>query len=269
MNSAAEIRQRTVAAWGALVPRPGPVRLTGRVVAVRAHWAYIEGFGPLVTAVVNPAVGPAPYHVVLHGSEDLGIAPGAVAQLDARGLHVGRLSVPVAGTVPVYEGWPAADVLERAVAAAGAGMIPEPEAGVATRWANEIFQSAGDGARLKTAGRGLIGRGEGLTPAGDDWLAGCLGVLAAAERIGMVCTARKVMAEAVRQGWDYTGRVSQALLAGALEGRLPGAALDCLDGWAGGRSEAALTLTRIGQSSGRLMAHGLWAGLRLLAGREG
>ncbi|MFL5732983.1 MAG: DUF2877 domain-containing protein [Chloroflexia bacterium] len=132
----------------------------------------------------------------------------------------------------------------------------------------------------RTAGEAvkLLGRGPGLTPSGDDLLAGLLAVLrwgrgrlegVGGERALAVgdATAEAVLAEApVRTTW-----LSARLLAYAAEGILfePAMRLGVVLG--AGRIEevegAAGRLFRLGHSSGVEMALGMWLGAGLVDGR--
>ena len=114
------------------------------------------------------------------------------------------------------------------------------------------------GRGLEAAAAGLVGRGAGLTPAGDDVLAGLLLVASSAARPSEQVRLVRIAREAA------THKVSRAYLASAARGRSLAAVHDLIDaGVAGetGRARAARArLARIGHSSGLDLAYGVLVG---------
>jgi hypothetical protein len=108
----------------------------------------------------------------------------------------------------------------------------------------------------------LVGRGEGLTPLGDDVLCGWL----AAHRAAGVPT--PAVDDAVRQALPRTTTLSATLLVCALEGEVADLAGDYLRVLGTPRAAAARTaLAVLGHSSGEGLAHGIDLALVQLAGR--
>jgi Protein of unknown function (DUF2877) len=120
----------------------------------------------------------------------------------------------------------------------------------------------------RRAGR-LLGRGPGLTPEGDDVLAGAaaglraLGPAAGADRARLDAA---VAALAPRDAPARTGALSATLLALAAAGGAPEPAHRLLaDGSAEERERALADLARLGASSGRAIAAGIALAARSLA----
>jgi len=108
----------------------------------------------------------------------------------------------------------------------------------------------------------LIGRGDGLTPLGDDILCGWL----AAHRAAGVAT--PAVDDAVRRALSRTTTLSATLLECALAGEVADVAGDYLRALGTPRAAAARTaLTALGHSSGEGLAHGIDRALADLAGR--
>jgi hypothetical protein len=105
----------------------------------------------------------------------------------------------------------------------------------------------------------LVGRGDGLTPLGDDVICGWL----AAHRAARVAT--PAVDDAVRRALPRTTTLSATLLDCALRGEvadLTAGYLRALGTASEGAARAALT--RLGHSSGEGLAHGIDLGLRAL-----
>jgi hypothetical protein len=122
---------------------------------------------------------------------------------------------------------------------------------------------AGDGSELGTVAEALIGRGQGLTPSGDDVLVGCLAGLA--RRPGGAVL-RDRLAEVLRPRLAATGPVSRHYLGAALDGLFsePLAVLaDAVDAARPGSSvrQATGAMLAIGASSGADGLAGLLAAL--------
>jgi len=109
---------------------------------------------------------------------------------------------------------------------------------------------------------GLVGRGDGLTPLGDDVLCGWL----AAHRAAGVATS--AVDDAVRRALPRTTTLSATLLECALAGEVADLAAGYLRAL-GTPSErtARAALAALGHSSGEGLAHGIDVGVAQLAGR--
>jgi hypothetical protein len=127
-----------------------------------------------------------------------------------------------------------------------------------------------DGPAANDAADGLLGLGRGLTPAGDDVLAG---VLVACEQLGGMPGAAAVAALATQLGryvaWrapTRTTSLSATLLAHAARGEAADPVVAVAEALAGIRPpEAALRdLLTVGHSSGHDTARGLLAGTQAL-----
>jgi hypothetical protein len=134
--------------------------------------------------------------------------------------------------------------------------------------------AAGDGARAWAAARrGLLGRGPGLTPSGDDLLAGLVagtGLLAEArgcsELDEVAATARRIGADLAAVAPDATTAISAGLLRHAARGEVAAPAAVLLRALTGhGPIEAAVrSLLGFGSSSGRDLTVGLLAAAELV-----
>jgi Protein of unknown function (DUF2877) len=114
-----------------------------------------------------------------------------------------------------------------------------------------LAHALASGARLARPVAGLLGRGPGLTPLGDDVLAGALVALVAAGSPAAPRLAAVVLNEAFRR----TTFVSAALLWYAARGECVPELAAALAGAPG----AADALLRVGHSSGAGLAHGILA----------
>jgi hypothetical protein len=158
---------------------------------------------------------------------------------------------------------------------------------------------AGDPAAVVTAAHRLVGRGPGLTPAGDDVLAGLLaavlalapavtalpvdpapgaatgGAPGAAPGVASGVAALEALTATVTRAGDgiverahvATTAVSAELLRHAVRGEVAAPAGEVLRALAGRRPlrPALETLLAVGATSGRDLAHGLWLGADLVA----
>jgi hypothetical protein len=108
----------------------------------------------------------------------------------------------------------------------------------------------------------LVGRGDGLTPLGDDVLCGWL----AAHRAAGVPT--PAVDDAVRRALPRTSTLSATLLECALIGEVADLVGDYLRALGTPRAAAARTaLAGLGHSSGEGLAHGIDLALRELSGQ--
>lgn len=157
-----------------------------------------------VVAVVLPQIGDGPLNIVVDEATDLfaGIGPGAKVTLDGNQLQLGRLGVDL-GEATVWEPRPEWDRLRarRAVIAPRAPLLraicvrhapagsllkllsdrlpDDIPAGPVLSAAQKAAENLRDGwkgnlDKLEAGTMGLAGLGGGLTPAGDDFLAGTM-----------------------------------------------------------------------------------------------
>lgn len=125
------------------------------------------------------------------------------------------------------------------------------------------------------AARPLIGRGPGLTPAGDDVLAGLLASTLACDRARhgtqatrLATVTRDAGASIAGLARDATTSMSAALLAHAARGAVSGPVGDLLHALTGRGvpNQALERLLTVGHTSGRDLAVGVLAGARLACG---
>lgn len=183
-------RLTPVAASGLLADVLGGPHVDGLVVASGRQAAYLtyaaRGGDRVFGVVTGRATCPASGLVLPPGREPLDLLPagtrvrigeGAVDGPTAR-LVVGRWFLPASAP---RRGTPRPEVLATARAAVDAQPVP-PEVALArrdgTRAARALLRGDADDAHAQLAG--LLGRGPGLTPSGDDVVAG---VVLAARRV--------------------------------------------------------------------------------------
>ena len=186
---------------------------------------------------------------------DLEPLAGLPVRVDAGSLVVGDRPVRVVRVVDVRVPRPAPTVVGR-----HAGWSPV-EPGTTT---SELGAPPRDGRLTPADVARLLGRGPGLTPLGDDVLAGWLAVRRAA---GLPDAA---VAAAVRRGLGATTSLSATLLDCALEGE----ALPELSSWVAAlgtpaEASAAAALQAVGASSGRGLLTGARLAIRSLAALTG
>lgn len=215
---------------------------TGTVVAVFSKAAYVRLPAGLV-ALTTWAAPPGP----IHARGDLSLhrlAAGDVVAVDLAATTLWRGTAITPATLAAGAG-AALDVLAGAPASALADPAFVP------RWARAV--ECVDRGDLAGAVDALAGLGPGLTPAGDDALAGLLLVLGAYDRAAAVAAADRAR----------TNDIARPFLAWAARGqsiepvhRLLAAAD------AGGASAALADLLGFGHSSGADLAFGLRVALR-------
>ena len=179
-------------------------RFDARVMAVFERACDLVTPDGEVVALVVPQVGDGPLNVVVDGRAGCfdQVEPGAVVTLDGDRLRAGGLEIRL-GAAVVWEPRPDWDVLRarrtavashlsfvRDLCLRGApggsllallgaplpGGVPDQLIFSVTRDAVEALREgvAGDPERLREGATGLAGLGGGLTPAGDDFLAGAM-----------------------------------------------------------------------------------------------
>lgn len=229
---------------------------SGEVVSIVGAGWYTTLRGHLV-AVLDPGAEPGPIHLVtatrtsrppVGSSVDLldGLLDTEVGLVDLRGARTHRPR-PVGVLEPQ----------ERTRARSGlAALEPDPDGvlrseGLPTAEALACRLVEAD---LEGAAAGLVGRGGGLTPAGDDVLAG----LVLGARVGSPgsCTSRRLLG--LLDGLP-TGEPSRAFLHWAARGHTIGTVHDLVDACATGTDPSALMarLRSIGATSGTALLAGL------------
>jgi hypothetical protein len=244
---------RRVAAASLLVRAAlaGPV-IEVQVVAVGQQAAYLDAGGRLV-AVVAPTAVRLPNAVVLPagvGAVPTAVGDGALWRGGEPVARVGR--------------WFDPRVRVAALAAPGRSPAPPRPDPLLPADAVDRFAAALDRGDAEAAVGPLLGRGTGLTPAGDDLVAGALAALRAVDSPLAAPLGAAVLALAPGR----TTRLSAALLAAADRAAvIPEAAavLRALSG-AGDLDAALGRLAAVGHTSGSYLAAGLLAGARLAAG---
>ncbi|HYP39527.1 MAG TPA: DUF2877 domain-containing protein [Chloroflexia bacterium] len=254
----------------------------GRVLAVLRNAIYVEGDGGHIVAIVDEHAEDGPLTVRIHDLPALLRAvsphPGAAVQVTGRAIEIhglarvrwaGRLWVP---HLPKRVGKRAAiltvcDALAQIIAI----QEVEPVAQRLTVRLAEFHHATMEDCipQAIEAITGLLGLGPGLTPSGDDMMAGLLASLAWQARLGivsdkLVCS----LVEAVREvAPSHTNRISARLLHYAGEGVLYAPAMELgealLVGDTPALHDAARRLCTIGNTTGVDVATGLLTGIRL------
>lgn len=206
------------------------------------------------------------------------IAAGAAADVFRMVHHGGSVTIGSGQvvfeglTVDVVRWWNPRPILGRTstteLAAATADLpstVPDVESG-------PLFAalSAGMPGAILTAAESLIGRGPGLTPEGDDYLAGALAATRTlGEAVGSAATAAMLDAVAgplALLASIRTTTFSAALICHAVDGRVAAPAGALLRALAG-RGDVALShrdLMHVGHTSGPALAAGMVLGVRSL-----
>lgn len=248
----------------------GP-RTAARVLGSHRFGLYLEvGPGRVLPVLARDAVALPTALRLAASSEDVGwgVAAGDVVEVGDGAVHLPGLQVralrswrpsrvrvaaahaPAPGTVS-----PTGDAVRRLLVAA---------AGPASAWLLAPVRAAVAPADPVEPVRALVGRGGGLTPAGDDALAGAL-LLLVATRSPSVAR----VAAAVRHRRSATTAVSGALLEAATTGHAAPQVVALVDAvTTGGPVEVADALPAvlaIGHTSGRDLVAGLAATLDALA----
>jgi hypothetical protein len=273
----AELRSVPTAADAVLHPvLAGPPR-PARVLAATRAAAYVElaadhGSAGRLVAILTPAATRVPAGV-LPAVDSLplvaSLRPGDEVRLGAGALVAGGLRL-----VPV-RWWdsrvPRLPCPAQAVPPPDPHLpehLPElPDAVGQAAWAlAQALAGPASERGVRSAVSRLVGLGPGLTPAGDDVLAGALVALSAAGDLPR----RTALAAAVRPLLGRTSTLSAAYLRHAAEGRAMPELARFLAAVAGGCAVGAVVedLLRVGASSGVALASGAVLGLRAGAGRH-
>lgn len=252
----------------------GPRRAV-RVLGSHRFGVYLEvGPGRVLPVLAHDAVALPTALRLAASSEDVlwDVAAGDVVEVGDGAVHLPGLRVRA------VRSWRPSRVRVAAADAAAAHAAPPgtvPPTGDAVRrllaaaagpsaWLLAPVRAAVASADPVNPVRALVGRGGGLTPAGDDALAGALLLLVATRSPSMAG-----VAAAVRQRRTATTAVSAALLEAATTGHAAPQVVALVDAVvAGGPIEVAHALpavVAIGHTSGRDLVAGLAATLDVLA----
>jgi hypothetical protein len=238
----------------------------GAVVASFGRACYVT-LGAHLLVLAASEVHPGPVHVIVDGrppqvrrGDRVRLAPGSVLVIDGRSVDlsgVRRWAGGLPGPAAVRAG--AGGIVEAsAPAASRSPLLAEPYRAIALR-AREALGAR----RLDRAARELAGLGPGLTPSGDDALAGILFALRALEGPGSEAVGSAVARSAA------TGPVSRAYVEWSARGQALSPAHDLLRAAAAGDEAAAGSAARqvasVGETSGADFLLGLAWGLSVLA----
>jgi hypothetical protein len=229
----------------------GPVR-PGRVVGVHRTCAYVEAAGDTVAVETADALG-LPCAVRLGvDSADAPLAPvrpGDTAQVGEGQVVVGPVRVTVVRWWAPRRPRP--------------GVRSDRITGLSRLLAGHPVPVPVDGSPAE-----LVGLGPGLTPAGDDVLAGML-----VELHQQPDLRDQVADEVLSLAGTRTTALSAALLRHAAAGLALPAVVDVADALAGhGGADLGVAVARlvaVGHSSGAALAHGLLRGARTVARHQG
>lgn len=247
---------------------------TGRVLGVFPSAAYLELGGDVVALEASDALG-LPCAVTLAVAARTrpfsSVRAGDAVQACHETVQVGPL------TLAVVRWWrprrvraaaPGAtyDAARLALVSDLAPPLPTVLSGPLDRLAAALLTGADPGGPVHD----LLGLGEGLTPAGDDALAGLLVTLASAP--GRTGAARGLAAAVLARAPTRTTSLSASLLRHAVAGRGTPALLDVVDGLrrpdpSGDTSAtrlvaAVVRLLAVGHTSGTALTHGVLAAAR-------
>jgi hypothetical protein len=259
--------------------RPG---VTGRVLAsFRSVCDLVTDAGEVV-ALVGPGIGNGPLNVVLDQGWGAALSAGARFVVADQVVHVEAVKVDFSRATR-WDARPDWDRL-RACHVPGTSQVPGPSgvhllaaAGPAVEAAVAAFQQAWRGgsiADLQLAICNLLGLGPGLTPAGDDWLAGWLlgqhlgGDLrepAPSRPKGL----RDLEGLIVEVAAERTTTLSRAFLACAAAGEADEAWHELLDALAKESANQRISESanqRIEEAAARILRHGATSGAAMLAG---
>jgi len=233
-------------------------RAAGRVLAVFSRAAYLA-FPRGLVVLVDRTAEPGPLHA--HVDRLPPIRAGDPVRSDGGGVWLA--GARIGGTVEVWRApaMPGPPDLATLAATLRAVLDHVPDLDLASRAGPASEQRLSAALRrggLGAAARELAGRGAGLTPAGDDVLAGLLLIGRAA---GGPDREARLVALARRAG---THQISRAFLESAARGRSLAAVHDligsCAAAEAAGARAARARLARVGHSSGLDLAYGVLVG---------
>jgi len=271
------IPARSISHRAAAILFPGA---TGGVLASFERACDLVTDGGEVVALVWGGIGNGPLNVVLGSRPDAALPVGARFAVRDRSLTVGDATFDLA-RAELWDARPDWDALRarraQILAAADIARSSSPglqngsllkQAGPAVEAAVSAFGEAWQrGARdeLVAVARGLCGLGPGLTPAGDDWLAGWLLAQHLSEDLrGLRLTAGWYDLEGLIA--DITADRTTTLSRAFLECAAAGKADETWHALLSALAEEPMTSLPVSQSTDAILAHGDTSGAAMLAG---
>jgi hypothetical protein len=231
---------------------------TGRVMAVSRRAVYLS-LPPGVLVVVDGATEPGPLHAHVDALEACTV--GDPVRTDRGGLWIAGRRIGGAPDLWRAPPLPAPADLATAAGTLRAVLEHSPDldlGGGAGPAAGDVLSATLRERGLESAAAGLVGRGVGLTPAGDDVLAGLLLVARSAAGPAGQTRLLRIASRAA------TNAVARAYLASAAQGSSLAALHDLIDAGAARdapRAQAARArLARVGHTSGLDLAYGVLVG---------
>ena len=174
-----------------LTGAPKPVNL--RVLAVFDRACDLVAPGGQVVALVTPDIGDGPFNIVVeaHVGEWSSIEPGTPAQIQASVLRLSGMQITLTQAIAweprpdwnalrqqraaISRHLPQLQATVQATSTEGLLVSLEETTGTGTDLEKALYAGwQGDLAQLQRAAKGLAGLGQGLTPAGDDFLCGLM-----------------------------------------------------------------------------------------------
>jgi hypothetical protein len=254
----------------------GPVR-PAEVVASTPHALYLQVSDPdaTIVCVASAAAVRVPCAVVLESKAlPPSVPTGTIGSVGGATIHIGSVAFRVS------RWW-------RPPRPRGLGAVPPARLAGALRWLTgrvadpldasgraavaELVRAIADGDSPDLAVRDLLGRGPGLTPTGDDVLAGALVSLSALGAPATTALATAVL----RAAPDATTAVSAALLRHATRGECIPQLHDLVEAIGAGTGDpatgdlprAAGALLAVGHCSGAGLLHGVLVGVAIAHSR--
>ena len=275
----------------------------GRVAAVFRRSCHVLDDDGKVACIVDRRLGNGPVNICVDlpdglAVNDLGISPGARLRLAGENLHLDGVTLGLSGaerwTPPPVGPQASAAEVRRRVSTLGAalasfapteGLAPTASVAEHLAWSRSVEPGAThlvaaalphvdglmrgllalDGPLVDASVGGLVGLGPGLTPSGDDLLAGLL----LAMTVGEAGPAAKLLGDSASSlAVDRTTVLSATLLGHAAKGSGPEAAHTLLASILGESPQpdlqgAARSLTEAGHTSGWDTLAGLLLGIHL------
>ncbi len=238
--------------------------ITGRVLGTSSGAVWIAAGSDCLVAETPGGIG-LPNGLVTGAGLLRELEPGDPVEIGAEVLDLGRHVLRIGrwwNPRPALPPLRIVDVIARCPERTDWG----PDAGLAAALAGR------DGRALVGAALGLLGRGTGLTPAGDDLLAGAVSAFVLVGEAAGDRRCRTFVADAgealVGAARARTTRLSAALLAHAVGGRVAGPVAAWLLALAG-RGDVDRTreaVLSMGHSSGPALAAGIEIGIRAIPG---
>jgi len=250
------------AASAALRPLLAPAPVPGRVLGANRAVIWLEA-GDECIVIERRGIG-LPNGVTTTADFPDVPAVGTPAEIGDLEIRIG------AGAVSVSRWWDPRPHLPPADAGALARAFARLDPAEADDAGLEAALSARHRPSVAGSARSLVGRGDGLTPAGDDVLAGVIATLRLVRAPDAAMLADLLIPPVLDAAETRTTLLSRSLLRHAAAGRvaLPVADLFAALTGSGDPIGSFRRLLSMGHSSGPALAAGINIGLRVLAGGE-